>query len=108
MPPRFFFVIDVSTQAVQSGSLPVVCKAIRDSLDRLPGNDRTQIGFLTFDSSLHFFNLKSSLSQPQMLVCTPTPHDTCLRMQCLACCRGDSSPMLCHIDVSAHVAALND
>ncbi|CAL8469171.1 g8712 [Coccomyxa elongata] len=68
MPPRFFFVIDVSTQAVQSGSLPVVCQAIRDSLDSLPGNDRTQIGFLTFDSSLHFFNLKSSLSQPQMLV----------------------------------------
>lgn len=74
MPPRFFFVIDVSTQAVQSGSLPVVCQAIRDSLDSLPGNDRTQIGFLTFDSSLHFFNLKSSLSQPQMLVCPSTCH----------------------------------
>ena len=68
MPPRFFFVIDVSTQAVQSGSLLVVCQAIKDSLDSLPGSSRTQIGFLTFDSSLHFYNLKSSLSQPQMLV----------------------------------------
>ncbi len=71
MPPRFFFVIDVSTQAVQSGSLPVVCQAIKDSLDSLPGSSRTQIGFLTFDSSLHFYNLKSSLSQPQMLVRSP-------------------------------------
>lgn len=27
-----------------------------------------QVGFCTFDSSVHFYNLKSSLSQPQMLV----------------------------------------
>ncbi|CAN0314701.1 unnamed protein product [Ectocarpus fasciculatus] len=27
-----------------------------------------QVGFCTFDSSVHFYNLKSNLSQPQMLV----------------------------------------
>ena len=68
MPPRFFFVIDVSYVAVNSGALPVICQAIKDSLDRLPGGERTQVGFLTFDSTLHFYNLASRLSQPQMMV----------------------------------------
>ena len=68
MPPRFFYVIDVSYVAVNSGALPVICQAIKDSLDRLPGGERTQVGFLTFDSTLHFYNLASRLSQPQMMV----------------------------------------
>ena len=68
MPPRFFFVIDVSYVAVNSGALPVICQAIKDSLDKLPGGERTQVGFLTFDSTMHFYNLASRLSQPQMMV----------------------------------------
>ena len=68
MPPRFFFVIDVSYVAANSGALPVICAAIKDSLDRLPGGERTQVGFLTFDSTLHFYNLAARLSQPQMMV----------------------------------------
>lgn len=35
---------------------------------RLPGDTRTKIGFLTFDSTIHFYNLQEGLSQPQMLV----------------------------------------
>lgn len=68
MPPSFFFVIDVSVSAVRSGLLEVVAKTIKSCLDDLPGFPRTQIGFLTFDSALHFYSLKSSLSQPQMMV----------------------------------------
>ena len=55
----------------------VLAQAIKDSLDGLPGGERTQIGFLTFDSTLHFYNLKSSLTQPQMMVSANhlhTPH----------------------------------
>lgn len=70
MPPVFFFVIDVSVTAINSGMVDTACAAIKESLDRLPGGDRTRIGFLTFDSNLHFYNLKSSLSQPQMMVHT--------------------------------------
>lgn len=36
----------------------VAADTIKASLDKLPGFPRTQIGFLTFDSTLHFYNLK--------------------------------------------------
>uniref|UniRef100_M8C7R1 Protein transport Sec24-like protein n=1 Tax=Aegilops tauschii TaxID=37682 RepID=M8C7R1_AEGTA len=68
MPPSYFFLIDVSVSAVRSGLLEVVAKTIKSCLDDLLGFPRTQIGFLTFDSTLHFHNFKSSLSQPQMMV----------------------------------------
>ncbi|KAF6154111.1 hypothetical protein GIB67_009811 [Kingdonia uniflora] len=68
MPPLYFFLIDVSLPAVKSGMLEIVAKTIKSCLDELPGYPRTQIGFLTFDSTLHFYNLKSSLTQPQMMV----------------------------------------
>ncbi|KAJ4979437.1 hypothetical protein NE237_010217 [Protea cynaroides] len=68
MPPLYFFLIDVSVSAVRSGMLEIVAKTIRSCLDELPGFPRTQIGFLTFDSTLHFYNMKSSLTQPQMMV----------------------------------------
>lgn len=70
MPPLFFFLIDVSVTAVQSGVLEIIGKTIKSCLDDLLGFPRTQIGFLTFDSTLHFYNLKSSLTQPQMVVVT--------------------------------------
>jgi len=65
--PSFVFCIDVSARSVQSGMLHCVCQTIRNALPKLPGGERTQIGFVTFDSSLHFYCLKSSLSEPQML-----------------------------------------
>lgn len=48
---------------------------------RLPGDTRTKVGFLTFDNTVHFYNLQEGLSQPQMLVvsdidgrCAAPPH----------------------------------
>eukprot|EP00698_Gefionella_okellyi_P018498 TRINITY_DN5550_c0_g1_i1.p1 TRINITY_DN5550_c0_g1~~TRINITY_DN5550_c0_g1_i1.p1 ORF type:complete len:954 (+),score=203.14 TRINITY_DN5550_c0_g1_i1:57-2864(+) len=69
-PPAYLFVIDVTQQAVASGMVAVVAAAIKQSLDHLAQEERTQIGFITFDSTLHFYNLKPHLSQPQMLVVT--------------------------------------
>eukprot|EP00249_Psilotum_nudum_P020257 c27624_g1_i1 orf=387-3641(-) len=68
MPPVYFFLIDVSLSAVRTGMLQIAVDTIKSCLDKLPGFPRTQIGFLTFDSALHFYNLKSSLTQPQMMV----------------------------------------
>ncbi|CAN6888267.1 unnamed protein product [Brassica oleracea] len=68
MPPIYFFLIDVSFSATKSGMLEVATQTIKSCLDNLPGYPRTQIGFITYDSTLHFYNMKSSLSQPQMMV----------------------------------------
>lgn len=66
--PTYFFVIDVSATAVRSGMLQSVATAIKASLDDLPGRGRTKIGFVTFDNSVHYYNLGADLSNPQMLV----------------------------------------
>lgn len=68
MPPVYFFLIDVSSSAMKTGMLQIAADTIRSCLDKLPGYPRTQIGFLTFDSTLHFYSLKSALTQPQMMV----------------------------------------
>lgn len=68
--PVYVFVLDVSMGAVQSGQLAKAVETIKECLDHLPGKPRTQIGFLALDSSIYFFNLKSTLSTPQML-CVP-------------------------------------
>ncbi|MCL7045120.1 hypothetical protein MKW94_012968 [Papaver nudicaule] len=68
MPPTYFFLIDVSISAVKSGMIGIVAETIKSCLDELPGFPRTQIGFITFDSTLHFYSMKSSLTQPQMMV----------------------------------------
>ncbi|XP_042053619.1 protein transport protein Sec24-like At3g07100 [Salvia splendens] len=68
MPPLFLFLIDVSVSAAKSGVLEVVAQTIKSSLDNLPGYPRTQIGFITYNSTIHFYNMKSSLMQPQMMV----------------------------------------
>ncbi len=49
MPPVYFFLLDVSFAAISSGMLATATAAIKASLDRLPGDERTLIGFLTFD-----------------------------------------------------------
>ncbi|XP_077080995.1 protein transport protein Sec24A isoform X1 [Siphateles boraxobius] len=67
-PAVYLFVLDVSHNAVETGYLDVVCQSLLENLDSLPGDSRTKIGFITFDSTIHFYNLQEGLSQPQMLV----------------------------------------
>lgn len=68
-PPVFMFVIDVSYTAVVTGMLQTVVTSIKEAIQSggIPGQ-RAQVGIITFDTSLHFYNLNSNLSQPQMLV----------------------------------------
>uniref|UniRef100_A0A672NGM0 Protein transport protein Sec24B-like n=1 Tax=Sinocyclocheilus grahami TaxID=75366 RepID=A0A672NGM0_SINGR len=67
-PAVYLFLLDVSHNAVESGYLNVFCQSLMDNLEKLPGDTRTHIGFVTFDSTVHFYNLQEGLSQPQMLV----------------------------------------
>ncbi|XP_040030266.2 protein transport protein Sec24B isoform X3 [Gasterosteus aculeatus] len=67
-PAAYLFVLDVSHNAVEAGYLKYFSELLIDNLDKLPGDTRTRVGFLTFDNTIHFYNLQEGLSQPQMLV----------------------------------------
>ncbi|XP_003490260.1 protein transport protein Sec24B isoform X1 [Bombus vosnesenskii] len=67
-PAVYLFVLDVSRLAVESGYLTIVCNVISEELSRLPGDSRTQIGFLAVDSAIHFFGIPDNVSQPQEMI----------------------------------------
>ncbi|XP_075889634.1 protein transport protein Sec24C isoform X4 [Nelusetta ayraudi] len=72
-PPAFIFLIDVSYNAVKSGMVSIVCQELKTLLDCLPrenpeSDSLVRVGFVTYNKVLHFYNVKSSLAQPQMLV----------------------------------------
>lgn len=68
-PPVYFFVIDVSHAAIVSGMVRAVCNSIMQAIEqKLSQNERTRVGFVTFDSTVHFYSLRSDLKSPQMLV----------------------------------------
>merc|ERR1719265_2620440 len=50
--------------------LDAAVAGIKEALQsgNMPGGQRTQVGIITYDTALHFYNLNPSLSQPQMLV----------------------------------------
>ena len=52
--------VDASYQSVASGMLYTACEAIRSSLDDLIAqcdNSIITVGFMTFDSSVHFYQI---------------------------------------------------
>jgi len=72
-PPAFIFMIDVSYQSVQQGMVKILCDELQTLLDDLPkdvGMDESliKVGFVTYSSQLHFYNVKENLAQPQMMV----------------------------------------
>ncbi|KZV38778.1 protein transport protein Sec24-like CEF-like [Dorcoceras hygrometricum] len=68
MPAQFFFLIDVSMNAIQTGATAAACSAIKQVLIDLPGGPHTLVGIATFDSTIHFYSLKRALQQPSMLI----------------------------------------
>ncbi|GAB4858715.1 Protein transport protein Sec24C [Ancistrocladus abbreviatus] len=68
MPAVFFFLVDVSSNAIQTGATAAACGAINQVIADLPEGPRTMVGIATFDSTIHFYNLKRALQQPLMLI----------------------------------------
>ncbi|MCE3050848.1 hypothetical protein HAX54_048287, partial [Datura stramonium] len=68
MPAVYFFLIDVSMNAIQTGATAAACSAISQVVSDLPDGPRTLVGVATFDSTIHFYNLKRALQQPLMLI----------------------------------------
>ena len=60
--------------SIASGLLHHAVTTIKEILSELPGSPRTQVGFITYDNTVQFYNLKHTMSQPQMMVC-PDPDD---------------------------------
>ncbi|UJR31552.1 hypothetical protein I4U23_019039 [Adineta vaga] len=56
-PAMYLFLLDVSHNAIQTGYLQSFCDILLENLNSLPGDARTQIGFLTYDSRLHYYDL---------------------------------------------------
>lgn len=50
----FLFLLKFAFQ----GYLQLLCKLLKENLEKMPGDSRTQIGFITFDSTVHFYSLK--------------------------------------------------
>ncbi|KAI8615643.1 Sec23/Sec24 trunk domain-containing protein [Chytriomyces sp. MP71] len=70
-PPSYVFAIDVSWNSVSFGMLRHAVEAIRGLIYEgesggLPRGSK--VGIFTFDRNVHFYNLKSTLEQPHMLV----------------------------------------
>eukprot|EP01138_Halocafeteria_seosinensis_P013706 gb/GECG01013997.1/.p1 GENE.gb/GECG01013997.1/~~gb/GECG01013997.1/.p1 ORF type:complete len:1159 (+),score=101.80 gb/GECG01013997.1/:1-3477(+) len=67
-PMVYLFLFDVSYNSVSSGMLETAVAAVKESLDHLAGDDRTQVGFITYDTAVHFYRLRQDNPQPQMYV----------------------------------------
>ncbi|XP_044255774.1 protein transport protein Sec24A [Tribolium madens] len=63
-PAVYLFLFDISRLAIESGYLQSACAVLLEELKNLPGDARTQVGILAYDSALHFFGLGEGLSQP--------------------------------------------
>ena len=59
-PPQsaaYLFVFDCSVYAHALGYLPVMTRTILEAIDNIPGDTRTLIGFIGFDSNINLFHL---------------------------------------------------
>ncbi|XP_053198960.1 protein transport protein Sec24D [Scomber japonicus] len=76
-PPAYIFMIDVSYNNIKSGLVKLICDELKTLLDKLPREDGVEssaikVGFVTYNKVLHFYNVKSALAQPQMMVVSDT------------------------------------
>lgn len=58
---------------MKSGLVHLLCSQIKRILKHLPVDQgqhksKMRVGFITFNSTVHFYNIKSNLAQPQMMV----------------------------------------
>ncbi|XP_019121393.2 protein transport protein Sec24D isoform X1 [Larimichthys crocea] len=76
-PPAYIFMIDVSYNNIKSGLVKLICDELKTLLENLPREDGMEssaikVGFVTYNKVLHFYNVKSALAQPQMMVVSDT------------------------------------
>lgn len=72
-PPALLFLIDVSYNNIKSGLVHLLCAEMKNVIKNLPIDEGMQqslmkIGFITYNNTVHFYNVKKNLALPQMLV----------------------------------------
>ncbi|XP_011498373.1 PREDICTED: protein transport protein Sec24C isoform X2 [Ceratosolen solmsi marchali] len=72
-PPAIIFVIDVSYNTVKSGLINLICANMKKIIRHTPvdvgqSKSNMKIGFITYSSTVQFYNIKANLAQPQMMV----------------------------------------
>lgn len=67
-PAMYLYLLDVSHNAIDTGYLSSFCETLLENLDKIPGDTRTQIGFITYASSIHFYSISDAYSQAKMMV----------------------------------------
>ena len=67
--PHLIFALDSSRAAVQSGAFLAYLEAVKEFLHRESTERRySRVAILTFDKSIQFYDVRSSLVEPQLLV----------------------------------------
>lgn len=59
-PACYMFVFECTRRAHDLGYIGVMAQAIADLLEQLPGDNRASIGFIAFDSNIHYFSFTGS------------------------------------------------
>uniref|UniRef100_A0A0A9X976 Protein transport protein Sec24A n=4 Tax=Lygus hesperus TaxID=30085 RepID=A0A0A9X976_LYGHE len=67
-PAAYVFVIDVSRLGAEAGYLKSFCDCLLSQLEALPGDSRTSVGFITYDSNVHYYSLAETQTQPHQMV----------------------------------------
>eukprot|EP01094_Clydonella_sp_ATCC50884_P002851 TRINITY_DN12187_c0_g2_i1.p1 TRINITY_DN12187_c0_g2~~TRINITY_DN12187_c0_g2_i1.p1 ORF type:complete len:1112 (-),score=276.26 TRINITY_DN12187_c0_g2_i1:193-3528(-) len=62
------FLIDVSAPSLNCGLLHTLVTSIRSILQSLPESSPQRFAIVTYDDTLHFYNIKPGSTQPQMMV----------------------------------------
>ncbi|CAH1985191.1 unnamed protein product [Acanthoscelides obtectus] len=87
-PAVYLYLLDVSRLAVESGYLDIMCEILQQEIPNIPGDARTQIGFICYDSALHFYALPEDASRPHEMtvldideVFLPTPDNLLVNLK---------------------------
>ncbi|XP_055854481.1 protein transport protein Sec24A [Episyrphus balteatus] len=63
-PAIYLFLFDVSIIAQQSGYLENACNVLSKHLTDMPGDARAQVGFIAYNSEVHFYSMAEGYNQP--------------------------------------------
>lgn len=72
-PPAIIFVIDVSYNNIKSGLVHLLCAHMKEIIQNLPvdqGHEKSnmRVGFITYNSSVHFYNIKVRLLNKKLFL----------------------------------------